>query len=187
MKKIFVLFILLATLLTLVGCNAEEERSTRRRSSSVTETEETTAPVTSGLSSEEVLDSFDGLLEPIADQFQVTLLQKVALDGEDICQPVVITDTLLGNSYHLHIYYTPAGGVYTLTLNAKQGERTDINFALLSSYLYKSLNLPEMETQDFYDHFKLLTEEPSGMMTVEGWSLLASSGAELLVFGASYE
>lgn len=189
MKKLFVLFVLMATLLAvLVGCEDDEEgRSIRHRSSSVTETEDTTAPATTGLSCEELLDNFEAKLEPIADQYEVTRLGELELDDGERCQPVVVTDQLLDNTYHIHIYYTAEAGVYRVGLTTELSGLNYLDFALLSYYLYESLNLPGMDAQEFYGHFNMLSEEPLGTMSVEGWDLFASSGSGQLMFNAQTE
>ena len=135
---------------------------------------------------EEILGNFEKTLEPIAGQYRLTRLPKVDLEGGEICQPVVVTDTILDRQLHIRIYYTQAKGTKSVFLTADREARTNLDFALLSFYLYKSMNLPEMDAQAFYDHFKLLTEEPQGWMTVNGWNLSAYCTGSYLTFGATF-
>lgn len=145
------------------------------------------APKGSGLTAEEILGNFEKMLEPIADQFQMTQLPPVELEDGGVCQPVTITDPLLGRDYHLRIFYRPESGAYTVTLTAETATRAEMNFAILSIYLYESLNLPEIDAQAFYDRFIMLSEKPEGSMTVEGWDLLVVSTDALLSFSALYK
>lgn len=144
-------------------------------------------PQGSGITANEILNNLEAKLVPIADQFQMTQLPIVELENGRHCWPVIITDTqsLRGRNYHIHVY-TQDGKADKVMLEADKGTRTELNFALLSCYLYQSMSLPEMDAQAFYDHFALLTEEPSGRMTVDGWELWAFSVAESLTFSATY-
>lgn len=170
MKKFFC--VILAAVLAaglLIGCGSEP------------------APKGSGLTAEEILSRFEKMLEPIADQFQMTRLAKVELEDGELCQPVIITDPLLGRNYHLRVFYHPESGAYTVTLTAEKATRAEMNFAVLACYLYESLNLPEIDKQAFYDHFSMLSEKPGGSMAVEGWDLLVVSTEDLLSFSALYK
>ena len=153
------------------------------------------APRGSGITAEEILSNFEANLDPIADQFQLTLLEKTELrdlEGVEGVEPAtfaqhaVITDKVLSRSYNILIYYTKAKGPYTVMMMADKGSRTDTDFALLSYYLYKSMGLPDMDAQEFYDQFSLLTEEPSGTMTIESWELWAFCVADTLTFSATF-
>lgn len=166
MKKIFALILALMIVLALAACGGGTNPSTN--------TTEATATIESGLTCKEILNNLEKIIEPIADQFRMTQLSKVDLENGETCQPVRITYTPTADSYSIHIYSTKASDVYNIVLSATKGKYTDINFALLSFYLYKSINLPEMDTQSFYDHFKLLTEKPEGILSANGWDLEAS-------------
>lgn len=143
-------------------------------------------PAGSGMSAGEILDNFEAVLEPIAEHFQVTRLPEVELDERNTCLPIVVTDSMLGRSYHVTIYYTQTRDVYRVTLDTDRSNGTELNFALLSVYLYSSLNLPEMDAQAFYDHFNMLSAEPEGWMKAEAWELLVLHTDDLLSLIATY-
>ena len=173
MRKFLAVITLAAVL--LAGCGSSAEPT------------ETTAPATSGLHHEEVLDNFEKMLEPIADQYEMTRVSNLELDDGSFFHHVKVTNKLLGDSYTLLLYYNWEGDVRTVLLDGERGKRTNLDFAVLSLYVYKSLGLPEIDADDFYDHFNLLTAEPSGSLSVEGWHLSAIRGEGLLTFGASFK
>lgn len=172
MKKIIAILAIAATLLT--GCAANPEAT------------QACEPAKSGVSPEEVLANFEEILEPINDQFQMTQLQKVPLEDGTCCLPVAVTDTLLGNTYHISIFYTQAGAVDSAAMTADRGAYSNLEFALLSLYLYRSLDLPEMEADAFYEEFNLLTTEPDGLLSTEGWLVSVTTLENILSFVASY-
>lgn len=168
MKKIFAVIILAATLLSLLsGCGEKE-------------------PAKSGIMVEDVLGNLEEKLAPLADQYEMTLGRKAELESGSICQPVTITEKLLGDNYSILIYYSKEGDVTLIILEAERGKRTDIDFALLSYYLYDSAELPEMEADAFYDEFNLLTAEPDGFLSTDGWLISATTFDSFLAFSASY-
>ena len=169
MKKVIALIVCTATLLSLLcGCGAEAK------------------PSGSGISGEEVLAAFEEKLAPLADQFQTTRQPRAELEDGEICLPVVITDPLLERSYHLRLYCSPEGEATSAMLNADRGTRTELNFAILSLYLYESLGLPDIDADSFYEDFSLLTEEPSGSMSAEGWNLAVIALDTFFTFSATY-
>lgn len=174
MKKVVALIILASTLLT--GCAAAPGPS-----------ESAVVPEGSGMFYEEVISNLEDMLKPLGDQYQMTLLPKVDLDDGSISRPVVVTDTILKSTYHIHLYHTKSGEVYMFSMDVKTGSHTDLAFALLSYYLYKSMGLPEMEAQDFYDYFSLLTEEPEGYLSTDGWGISASTLTNFLHFSGLYK
>lgn len=158
MKKFFAIIILAATLLTMfAGCGKKEP--------------EVTTPA--GITCEEVLNNLQSLLAPAADQYEMTVQAKVPLDDGVTSQPIDITDTLRGHSYHISIYFTPAKGVDMFSIRADRSAYSKLDFALWSHYLYDSLNLTGMEAQAFYDSFGLLSDAPDGHMQEGEWSLMA--------------
>ena len=135
---------------------------------------------------EKIMDNFEKMLEPIADQFEMSIGEKVELSDVALGLPAVITDKIFSKTYQLLISYTEAGGAYSAMLIGDYGATTKLDFALLSFYLYESLNLPEMEAQDFYDHFNMLTKEPDGTMSTDEWFLSTTTLDAFLTFGALY-
>lgn len=176
MRKFFAIIILAATLLTMfAGCGKKEP-------------EVTTPTVESGVIYTEVIATLEKMLEPIADQYELTLLQKVVLEDGDNCQPVIVRQKFASEQrYHISLYYNQKGDVHHVIMSTERGKYTDISFALLSYYLYESLGLPEMEAQPFYDHFKLLAEEPDGFLSTDKWLISVDTLDSLLSFGAMLE
>lgn len=136
---------------------------------------------------EEIMDNFEKMLEPIADQFELSRHPITELDNGKLCQSAIIADKILDRDYDLLIYFTETGGVYSASVVAKKETYTELNFALLSCYLYESLALPTIDAQAFYDHFNMLTDTPSGSMSVEGWKLSIMDTETLLIFSARYD
>lgn len=189
MKKLFAVIIAAITLLSLLaGCvevNVEVKRKEKEQEQEPTET--ATAPAGSGISCEEVLDNFREKLEPLADQFKMTLGLTTELDSGLSCQSVTVSYTTVNDRYDISIYYTQAGEVDTVAIVAERGKYTDVTFALLSYYLYDSLNTPEMEADAFYEQFKLLTTEPEGFLFLDEWYVSASTLDTLLMFSVSFD
>lgn len=170
MKKILVLFVSVATLVGLfAGCGSKPEPE----------------PLGSGITGEEILSNMEALLEQTGGQFLSTRLPVVDLEDGRESYPLLVTETIAGQTYHIHVQTKDGWGRF-ISLSSKKGSRTNIEFALLSMYLYDSLNLPEREAQEFYDYFSLLTKEPSGEMSVEGWELWVSNIEDLLTFTLTY-
>ena len=146
--------------------------------------DDTIESVLSGITCREVLANFEELV-PSGD-YQITRLAKVNLDDGKVCQPVVITETIAGKTYHIHLYSSAAGDMYMFSLMTTQGKYTELDFALLSFWLYESLNLPAMDAQNFYDHFSLISKEPDGYLTTDGWWLSVHTSDEYLLFSGSF-
>lgn len=171
MKKAIVAIISVAIVLgLLMGCSSAPEAATE-----------------SGKTPGEIIDNFEKMLEPIADQFQLSRQALTDLGDGKLCQPAIIMDKTLDRDYDLLTYFTESGGVYSTSVVAKKGNYTELNFGLLSYYLYKSLTLPTMDSQSFYDHFNMLTDAPSGSMLVDGWRLSIMDTETLLIFSARYD
>ena len=165
----------------LLACNSKV--STEPIPQPTTEQEKTG---TSGVTCDKLVTSFEEIIEPIADQFKITKLDDVTVDDGRICTPVVVSDRSTDKTYHIHIYATQDGDVDVVLMNTERGNRTELNFALLSFYLYKSVGCSEKEAQEFYDYFKLLTEEPAGHMEEDGWAIDVIALSEILTIGYTY-
>ena len=191
MKKSSVVFITLISLLNLIVSGAILVSlwiPTRLR-----EGEETTAPTEgktdwsgSGLTCDEVIGNLEELLEPVADMYQMTPGWELDLGEGRTSKHIEITEAIAGKTYDLSIQSTEEGEVYLVSLRADRDKYTELNFALLSCYLYESVGLSEMDAQEFYDNFNMLTEEPEGYIRTDGWSLSATTFDTFLTFGALY-
>jgi hypothetical protein len=171
MRKFFIVLTLAATLLSLLsGCG----------------TEATPTHEGSGIIPKEVLSNFEKKLEPLADDFKLTQRPTEDLKEGKTCLPAAVTDTILDNRYDLLLYGDQTGEAETILLMTERGKHTDISFALLSYYIYKSLNLPEMDADSFYAHFNLLTGEPGGSLSADGWRVSATTTDNFLTFGLTF-
>lgn len=181
MKKIFAAVIAVATLLSLLGgCGSSAEAAET--------TVETTAITRgSGVTYEEVLGNFEGLLMPICDRFTQTKPEKVNRDDGTTGYYTYVTDRLTGAKYRISISIGKTREVEYILMSALQDTQTELNFALLSYYLYTSLELPEMDADAFYEHFNLLTAEPAGRLSPDGWFVDVHVGSGVLFFIASVE
>lgn len=144
------------------------------------------APAESGLTPEVFLDNLEEMLDPLADMYEMTRGRQTELEDRTICQLVTIEDILFSDTYEIFVYSTLAGNVDMIVLDGKKGERTNLDFSLLSFYIYKSMKLPEMDADAFYDEFKLLTPEPDGFLRTDGWFVGARFTETRLTFSVSF-
>ena len=176
MRKIFAVIALAAILLSLLsGCSTRPESA-----------ETTSSPIQSGISPEEILNNLVEMLEPLADQFEMTQQPKEILEGGKTCYPARVTDKILNRGYDILIYCTQSGDAETVLLMAERSTSTELNFPVLSFYMYKSINLLEMNADDFYAHFNMLTEQPDGSLTADGWRALTTTTDGHLTFGLTF-
>ena len=173
-RMLFVTVAMLLLLATVPGCTATAGPSPTQVNKS-------------GLVGEIILMKFEEMLEPISEVLSSTRLDTVAMDDGGFCQVVVVTDKISDRTHHIHVYSNSDGYVDTVLCDSKKWTYTETNFALLSYYLYSSMGLKEMEAQDFYDYFNLLTREPDGTLVVDDWELNAFASGEYLTFGFSYK
>lgn len=140
-----------------------------------------TPAVSTGVTGFDILDTLERKLSPVSDQFRIDLPEKVKLTDETRWS-TYITDSITGSRYRVSIGCTPTGEAQDVLLHASQGTRTELNFALLSYYLYKSIGLSGMDADAFYEHFDMLTNSPSGELSEDGWHLHAHTSNGLLTF-----
>lgn len=180
MKRLISLTILAALILGLLtGCGSEAKPE------EIPET--TTAPRGSGITGEEILDSFEDLVatSEVADYYTLTRRPAVDLpDTGETYQSLVITDTLLGYTSNLSVQWDSKGDATTVRIFTIDSEQA---FPLFCAYMYRAIGLPSMDAMDFYDTFKLLSSEPEGRMTVDGWELWAFCVDTDLFFFATYK
>lgn len=132
-------------------------------------------------------DNFEQILAPIADQYDVTELPQVELDDGGRYRSISLSDALLGDQYYLRMYYDADGQIEMVLVAGDKGNRTNLNFAILSIYAYKAMGFEVADTDAFYEEFALLTPEPSGLKEVApGVVAHASTIDDLLTFAISY-
>ena len=180
MRRLISATLLVALLLGLfAGCSTGSEP-----------TEATTEPPqSSGLSGIEILDNFEELLtvSDMSEHYTVTRLPAVDLpDSGETYHAAVITDTLLGDMYHLSVSVDASGDATMIDLSADTSGTEYMDFSLFCFYVYLSMGLPEMDALEFLDAFGLPSNEPDRSLTVDGWDLWAFHLEDSLFFVATY-
>lgn len=175
MKKVITLFVVAATLLSLLaGCGASPEATT---------------PMGSNLTAEEITEKFEALLAEgdLAPHYTTTLLPatKIPETGETY-QSLVVTDNMSGASFHLSIHSTPQGYAYRVGLMHRIEGYEYLAFATFCLYLVKSLELADVDGMELCDNLGLLTSEPAGRVTVGDWELWALHVDDIISFDATH-
>ena len=175
MKKVIVLILSAALMLGLFGgCSSGR-------------VEASTAPTQSGITTEKILDSFEEQMAELSDDYEVTRLPENQLpESGEVYQAVVITDKLLGYSYHLGVWSWADGDAHLVRLSATNEGTAYVALPVFCLYLARSLDLPVSDVQAFYDAFGLPTQQPSGSMLLSGWDLVALGTESIVTFSATY-
>ena len=169
-KRLIALLCAVLILVGLVGCGAEPE------------------PVKIERVHQAVFrDNFEQILAPIADDYTITELPQVELDDGGRYRSISLSDALLGDQYYLRLYYDADGLIDMVLVHGDKGERTNLNFAILSLYAYEAMGFEVADVDAFYEEFALLTPEPSGFKEVApGVVAHASTIDDLLTFAIIY-
>lgn len=141
-KRLIALLCALLILVGLVGCGAEKE------------------PEAVHLQASDFFASFEEILGPIADQFDVNQTAQIDHENGEIEETWTLTDTLLGTEYSLEVVYDADGWITTIDLITEKGTRTNMDFAVLSYYVYKAIGAKGLKADAFYEKYNLLTTEP---------------------------
>lgn len=186
MKRLISLTILAALILGLLtGCGSEAKPEETPET-----TETITTPAVSGITSEEILDNFEKLMSDpkLTDDYTFTLLSGDEIAGTGVTdQWLVITDTLLGYNYMVGVFADSEGNVYHAQVSTDNTNTEYIGFSLFSYYLYKAMGFPELDAEEFYDTFDLVSREPNGSRIIGGWRLSAELIDDYLTFAAIYK
>lgn len=170
MKKILVLFVSVATLVGLfTGCGSKPEPE----------------PLGSGITAEEIMSNFIEQIDPA--QYQLSSPRNGEYDDGKAFQTLRVTDPITDRHFYITVDYTKTGEAEHLSLRADNHFLAKLEFALFALRLYNSMGLPEIDAQAFYDHFNMLTEEPTGNMYVEGWDLWVFTTENFITLSATYE
>ena len=149
MKKFMALILALMLTLTLTSC--KEKESKEPFSSIVSQN-------VSDLLFQDVIDEFDRLTT--AADFDVTHLPAVNLENGESSNAIVVSLKGVSQTYHFHIKYNNASEkVITVDLGTEASSYTDVTFALLSYYMYRSLGFPETNTDEFIKKYNLYFKE----------------------------
>ena len=112
----------------------------------------------SNLYFQDVIDEFDRLTT--AADFNVTHLPAVNLKNGESSYAIVVSIKGASQTYHFHIKYNNASKmVITVDLMTEASSYTDVTFALLSYYMYRSVGFPETNTDEFIKKYNLYFKE----------------------------
>lgn len=175
MRKIYtVLIISLFLFCALLGCSTYTEKVTQ---------ESTAEPNSTSIHYSTFYASFVEYLNLLTD-FELYPLPEVALpeEGETI-YALVIKDTLLDRAYHVSIYCTEEGAINTIDLFGARQSHTDLQFAVLSLYVYQALGLPDVDPNTFYTDFDMFSNDEKLLdRVVDGWEIVATTIPDFLSF-----
>lgn len=176
MKKVIAIVICLVLVPGIfTGCGEKEQESKHTGS---------------GLTAEEILDSFEGWMADteMVNDYTVTRLPGVELpDTGETYHAIVVKDNLLDYSYHMSVYATPEGKAYRASINHNADGYGYLAFSTFCLYLVRSIGLTEVDGFELCDQLGLMSMEPEGMVTVEGWELWAFHFNGSLSFTATYK
>lgn len=152
MKKFLSLLCVILVLIGLIGCNEQKAK----------------------MQKDYFYQQFDQLLAPTRDEFDIEdLLIEIDEELNTTVHTRVFTDRLTGKQYELTTNCDSEGCVKTVQLRTEKGKYMSPFFAVLSYYVYSALDCPEIEPDDFYKSFNLLTAEPEGLMECKNHAVIA--------------
>lgn len=112
----------------------------------------------SNLFFQDVMDEFDRLTT--AADFNVTHLPTVNLENGESSNAIVISIKGVSQTYHFHVKYNNTSKmVISADLSTEARSYTDVTFAILSYYMYRSLGFPETNTDEFIKKYNLYFKE----------------------------
>lgn len=105
----------------------------------------------------EFIKSFKELLSELP-EYTITQLSDVTLDN-GTSHIFTISDTLLGDKYRLRIDTDKNEKVTWVLLSTERRTYGNIQFALFSYYVYRSMDLYELDPDSFYERYDLFSKE----------------------------
>lgn len=112
----------------------------------------------SNLYFQDAIDEFNRLT--IAADFNVTHLPAVNLENGESSNAIVISIKGVSQTYHFHVKYNNTSKmVISADLSTEARSYTDVTFAILSYYMYRSLGFPETNTDEFIKKYNLYFKE----------------------------
>lgn len=156
MKKILVLFVLVATLVgLLLGCSSTPN---------------------SGITYEEILSGFEQQLASgeLADHYQTTRPPATEIqDSNETRHDLVITDKQEDYIYELRVWCDPEGYALGVVLSTTNSELESLAFPTFCLYMCKAMKLSVSDWYGFCETLGLLGGDPSGSTTIDRWRVSA--------------
>lgn len=132
---------------------------------------------------DDFLYDFNGFVSISPD---ITIYQQidVPLDEGGVCHPFTIVIDGLDGIYSLSIYVNPDSYITHVSITTAMKPYGNSLFALFSYYVYSSMGFPEIEADDFYKQYDLLsTEDVFETDTYEDYDITSMTvGAEYISF-----
>lgn len=166
-KRLIALLCAVLILVGLVGCKAEPE------------------PVQ--VQASDFFANFEETLRPIAADFEITELPPIELDDGTMYRSISLQDGLLGDLYHLRMYYDADGPLEMIIVEGEKDKYTNFTLAILSIYAYQAMGFEVTDADAFYENFALLTPEPSGLKEIKpGLTAHAHTYDDSITFAIMY-
>ena len=144
-KRFIALLCAVLILVGLVGCGEKEKELAR-------------------VNIENFQANFFKLLKPIADQYEIFTEPAIEYSENTISKYWALNDKLLDASYIISVIYDADGWIEQIDLVTEKGTRTNMDFAVLSYYVYKAIGTKGLKADAFYEKYNLLTAEPETAM-----------------------
>lgn len=145
MKKVIAtLVLLIALLLLLLGCSGE---------ANIAEIE-----VSNMRKYDEFFTEFNELFSKLP-EYSILQLEDVHLDDGFVSHAFRIKDTVLDENYSLRVDTNEDNEIIWVFLRTERKTYGNLQFAVFSFYTYKSMGLPEIDADSFYDKYDLFSTE----------------------------
>ena len=119
--------------------------------------------------------------------FTLSELPSVDLEDRLVSYTAIASPDMLPDwNYHIRADRNSSGEVQYARIMTERRNYTDVSFAVLCFYMYTALELPEIDADEFYDTFGLLSDgRISANETIAGWDIIIVSTDEYITFAAS--
>lgn len=143
----------------------------------------------SGVTAEEILEGFEQQLTSSeqGDYYQTDRPPATAIpDSDEIRHDLVITDNQDGYVYQLKVWSSPEGYAIGVVLTTTNAEYERLAFPTFCLYMCKAMKLSAPDWYAFCEALNLLTGDPRGTMTIDGWEVVAFGGEDILTLSAFF-
>lgn len=90
-----------------------------------------------------------------------------------------MTNTVLNDQYTLLVSCSDSNEILQVGMVSKGN---NLNFALLSRYIFTAMGISEMDDDTFYKTFNLLSDNYCEYETIDGWEVFAITSDGLMTF-----